>query len=294
MYISSVMHFLDAVLALLLLITSSVPVLCSVACVALVYLMDYSLDLPLAPVKVSPPGSVGAAVAPCRFDGGGAAGGFHLQLKPEQGPFAHSEAQPYTGWWNLCGHPLFGPALVSYLLFFFFFPLSLSLFYPSILSLWVIFHLHFSQASTLTHAPGGASPIFLLSSPFFGLLVFLPCPLGLLFCSVPISSFSVPYFSLSIPSSTPVQGSSLPAPSPSGELQPPPPSAFSLFSVSFCLSFSLSLRRLHPWIPTISVCCYLFMFSIVLFYLPMRYRLSFFLTVHTHEYPLFFYQLLPV
>lgn len=37
--------FLDAVLALLLLISSSVPVLCHIACVAFFDLMDYSLYL---------------------------------------------------------------------------------------------------------------------------------------------------------------------------------------------------------------------------------------------------------
>lgn len=53
MYISSVMHFLDAVLALLLLITSSVPDPCHIACVASLYLLDYSVCLPLTPAKVS-------------------------------------------------------------------------------------------------------------------------------------------------------------------------------------------------------------------------------------------------
>lgn len=122
-------------------------------------------------------------------------------------------------------------------------------------------------------------PSFLTSIPcfwcilpvffFFGLLGSLPCPSGLLFCSVLVSSFSVPYLSLSIPSRTAVRGSSLPAPSPSRESPPSPPFAFTLCLFA-CYFLFLSETQDLPWNPTVSVCCRLFMFSILLSYLPMR------------------------
>lgn len=118
MYIfSSVMRLLDAVLAPLLSITGSAPALCRAVWVAL--LLFDGLFPVLASHScqgASPPG------VPWGHFSGGAASGPHPQVKPrggrEQGTFADGAAQPYSGWRNLCGHPLFGPALVSYPLFF--------------------------------------------------------------------------------------------------------------------------------------------------------------------------------
>lgn len=78
------MHFLDAVLALHLLITRSMPVLCHVARAALLYWKGCSLCFPLPPVNASPP-----AVLVLRLHGAismagllNAAGGSQLQPKP--------------------------------------------------------------------------------------------------------------------------------------------------------------------------------------------------------------------
>lgn len=57
----------------------------------------------------------------------------------------------------------------------------------------------------------------------FLILVYLTCSSGLSFCFIPISSFSVPYFSHCIPSSFPAQSSSLLS-LPSEGLQTIPPS----------------------------------------------------------------------
>lgn len=157
--------------------------------------------------------------------------------------------------WNLCLPFLFGPSLALYFLSFFFFLLFLH-------SVSMSFsHCHFSQASTLMDS---SSMFLVVPAPscilllFLASCFFLSCSLGLFFCAVPISSFSVPYISLSIPSGTAGWGSSLPAAFPSGEMQPPPPSALTLFSVSFCLAFSLFPQKTVylPWIHIISATVY--------------------------------------
>lgn len=144
----------------------------------------------------------------------------------------------------------------------------------------------------LAPCPSWCQPLLLAAFSFCGLLGFLPCPSGLLFCSVPISCFSVPYFLLSIPSSTPVQGSSLSAPSPSGELQPPSPSP--LFLCLFAWHF---LFLSEDCVLTLDSYCLSLPLSIhASIYYPTYLWGSFFffVTVYTPEYPLFFYHILLV
>lgn len=73
---------------------------------------------------------------------------------------------------------------------------------------------------------------YLILQVFFSVLSLFLCP---------ISHFLFPQVLL-------FKVAHCPAPSPSGELEPLPPSAFSLFAVSFCLAFSPSLRRLCTYL----------------------------------------------
>lgn len=111
----------------------------------------------------------------------------------------------------------------------------------------------------------------------FLILVYLTCSSSLSFCFIPISSFSVPYFSHCIPSSFPAQSSSLLS-LPSEGLQTIPPSLCFLSLSSDILFGILPFSQIMNLTWILTLCHWLFTFSILLSYLPMVQHLSFVLT----------------
>lgn len=164
---------------------------------------------------------------------------------------------------SLCGHPLFGPELVSHLI---------SLFFLVFLSLHSVYVSFCPQSLLASIHPN--SPMFLVMPASFSflffflpflILVYLTCSSGLRFCSIPISFFSVPYFSYCIPSSFPVQSSSLLSLS-SEELQTIPPSLcfLSLFCDILFGIFSFSQIMNLTWILGLPLAVHVFHLIILL------------------------------